>query len=262
MKKRSLLAAVAMLLVAILAATGTTYAWFTEANAEPKATIQMGVAKGSSLQISLKPSSDYKSVLGATDFTNAGITFESWKDFSTNTADFAKDAPVFYSETYDAEGLVNGYVTDDTVQKVTIYFRSTESEGVVLTSNAGIAFPSGTSTNLAAATRVAVDSNGANTTALHTILAQADADATVSGTVNSTTTAEGSYEAKAISKLAADETVVVNLNQTASADGYYYGSATFYLFVEGTKAENGDLAGATNITATLAFTQPALNAEP
>lgn len=249
MKKRSLFVATAMLLVAVIVATSATYAWFTTANTA-SATVEMQVATGSSLQISLSDGSEYKSALTSEEILAkmASPTSTIWSDFSTTTDEFEKTTPAFYSEEYDQNtGLISGYKVDDTVSKVTIYFKSTSSADVKLTSTLDFA---NASTTLQNATRIAVDSNKTTDAALHTFFAN------VAGDTTNTVDAEGADTAnKYTSVNFSNATAVVKMIDTGSNDGYFYGSATFYFFIEGTQADNGALANASTIEATLSFTQ-------
>ena len=248
MKKRSLLVATAMLLVAVIVATSATYAWFTTANTA-SATVEMQVATGSSLQISLD-GSEYKSALTSEEILAkmASPTSTIWSDFSTTTEEFEKTTPAFYSEEYDPNtGLISRYKADNTVSKVTIYFKSTSSHDVKLTSTLDFA---NASTTLRNATRIAVDSNKTTEAALHTFFAN------VAGDTTNTVDADGADAAnKYTSVNFSNATAVVKMIDTGSNDGYFYGSATFYFFIEGTQADNGALANASTIEATLSFAQ-------
>ncbi len=253
MKKRSLFAATAMLLVALLVATGTTYAWFTST---PKATaeIQMGVATGSSLEISATADSGYKSYLNAAEL---GIdTGDIWSDYSTNTTDFANGT--FYTDQYDSTtGLLSGY-EEGTPCKVTIYFRSTSAEGVILTTGTGITKVDTTKQTIQDNARVGIISNGAGTTKVATILANGAAateDETITGTA--LTANAGTYD---YVSLGSYSTAVVSLNPTVAADGFYYGQADIYFWLEGPNVSNGDLSASDALTTKFVFTQASLAA--
>ncbi len=122
MKKRSLLVAVAMLLVAILAATGTTYAWFTQSKTATT-TLSMNVASGSSLEISTAASgAAWTSFLDQSSLTALG---SGWKDYSYD----AENTTFYKAATFDSVDTSKAltYTAGKPIATQTIYFRSTDN---------------------------------------------------------------------------------------------------------------------------------------
>lgn len=234
MKKRSLLVATAMLLIALLVATGTTYAWFTGAS-EAKTNVSMAVAQGQTLEIS-KDGINWVSTLDLFDS-------KYWKDFSTNSTDVATNQ--YYTKVTANESTeITGYelANVETTQK--IYFRSTKADAVKMTGT--IAF-----TTAQSATYHNELIDYARVTMGGKIFA--DAAKTVNNTIAGTTLADntGSYETVKIGT--GDSVCTLALN---SNTGYYEGEAFLTCWIEGTLADNGNVNGLTsNLDAKLTFAQ-------
>ncbi len=249
MKKKSLLAATAMLLVALLAATGTTYAWFTQ-TASAKASISMNVKRGTSLEISLDEV-NWKSSLSADDISPKIAGEQMWADFSTN-ANAIKDNQFYKANINTGTSDITGYALGQPAN-VTIHFRSTESGDVIFESGTEIK-PSSfatTQSNLIQWSQIAVDDLSADE---NTVI-YSNSSNTATKAVNGTTTdaVSGTYTSTALVN-----GVVVKMAKNAQDDGYYYGTATFYFFIEGTETGNGDVNGigdAAQILASLVFKQ-------
>ncbi len=207
MKKRSLLAATAMLLIAVLAATGATYAWFSDIK-EAKAQVEMGVSAGSSLEISADESvwSAYLDESSLTDLNG-----KTWTDLSTT------DCGTFYSETRDTTNaaVITGYESATPVA-TTIYFRSTVAGDITVTGAFG-------THDVKEALRTAIK-DGNEVTIL------ADGAQTINTAITGTAV-DATAGTQTALDIAADNTVV---KMTDNGDGYYKGSATFYFWVEGT----------------------------
>lgn len=235
MKKRSLFVATAMLLVAVLVATGATYAWF---NSVDKATaeISMGVASGNALQISGTDSDNWVSNLTTADFDT--LTGKKWMDFST------VDGTNFFSDTYETDedgqetSVLAGYKADTSVASATVNFRaSAAGKKISLTSSVTNA------ADLATHVRIAVGGKifAATGTAYNGVPAEGDvADVTL----------------QEVTPIAfAEATDIATLESIKAADGYYHTSATFYFWVEGTTCSNAMLESVVNdIVANLTFT--------
>lgn len=239
MKKRSLLVATAMLLVAILAATGATYAWFN-GNTAAKSTIDMGVANASSLEIS-SGSSGWKSVLSNTDLGIDGT--KSWSDFSTT------DLTTFYSDVYsgDENTIPSGYKVDNGVISVDINFRSTEEGDVKIAATSSLTAKDGTTANTKVAPALRVGLNGGNGAKIF-----ATAAGSYDNAVDSTTTNTGTQTWSAINN---SETIAAVKMTQNSETGYYEGTATFYFWVEGPLCNNSMTTASTTANASLVFEQ-------
>lgn len=243
MKKRSLLAATAMLLVALLVATGSTFAWFTSTSTA-KASVSMGVATGSSLEISNDRGTTWKSSI-----TYAPEEGELWQDFSTN-----EDAlGTFYKATFEDDSVeISGYETG-TPASVTLNFRSTKSSPILLKGSiADQAFET-TQDDLVKWSEIVVKDNtdGGRGTQIFSNNTNIPTKAIVHEGENNYTT-DGTYTTTALTT----STEIVEL--TDGNDGYYYGAATFYFFIEGTETDNGDINGigdTAKILANLNFAQ-------
>lgn len=226
MKKRSLLVATAMLLVAVLAATGATYAWFTSISAA-KTNISMGVQTASSLEIS-KDGVNWVSYLDAEDL---GLTGASWSDHSTVngidffTKEFYTDAEI--EADADLAGQIKEFKESDP-STTKIYFRSTEPEDVIF--NDGSLTQTGSKVNKSEALRVSVGEGKIYANSAVTADAAIKAAGAVDGDVYGTQTANA---------IAGGNIVAL----TEGADGYYYGNADFHFWMEGTKSTNANAGG-------------------
>ncbi len=246
MKKRSLLAAVAMLLVAILAATGTTYAWFTS-QSNAKAEISMSVSQGTSLEFKTDAMESY---VNSANATQLGLSAASWADFSTNNTDNK-----FYTKTtttVDGNQEITGYELG-TPASVTLHFRSTNANDVLVKSNSSITFPTVNATYpvALAGARVTVTNDAKGT--IHFATA---ANTNVAG-IGSTSTlgAEGAfeYDTKAIN---AEDVAIIDLSEEVNSEGFYTGTATFSFWIEGRQVNNEHITAlAENLVATLVFSQ-------
>ena len=227
MKKRSLFVATAMLLVAVLVATGATYAWFNSSTSA-NANITLDVSDAASIEIS-GDGDIWKTALTEDDLTIAGDGI--WTDLSTTDTQFA--SANFFSETYDDAGVLVDTAYTDANLKVAaakIYFRSTEA-GDITMSNGSLKAGLNTvtdSANLIKALRVGINDDA--TTAASQIFATTaavndKAIAAADGT-------KGNQTTKAVNAA----TVIVDMTDTADANGYYTGSAIFYFWVEGSDA--------------------------
>lgn len=246
MKKRSLLAATAMLLVAVLAATGATYAWFQESKVA-SATVEMSVASASTLEISLDKVT-WVSVLDADDLFEGNA--HTWSDFSTTNG---KD---FFTETYETgTTTLNGYEAGTVAMNDVIYFRSTSEDAIKFGVSSKLEhIVDGTSkAAIPAALRFSVqDVNGANTKIYSTTGATIKG-VTEAGDGVTTANIDTLHRADQASNVVGGAANVVTLKAPDAADGYYYGEATFTFWIEGTMA-NANNAGGT-AKATLIFEQ-------
>ena len=233
MKKRSLFVATAMLLVAVLVATGATYAWFSAEKDTANTNIVLGVDDVDSLQISADKSI-WKSTLRATDFDVASNSVKwsdsKWVDLST------VDGVSFFEEQYDADGAMLDTYADANAKAVVakVYFRSTKSDNVVFQSGklaCAVEGSANTTWNLDSALRVAVVQND-NSSAIY---------ANTATTLNSAIKAAD--EKAQQSAIAFADAVVVDLSDAPNAQGFYEGEATFKFWVEGTdeNCTNGNL---------------------
>ncbi len=247
MKKKSLLAATAMLLIAVIAATGATFAWFTSIS-QATSTFNMGVATGASLEISTD-TGDSKTWGNSATIAPAGAV---WQDLSTpgNAATFI--AADLENNTSGSASSVNAY-KEGTAFKVTIYFRSNTSEDVTFDANTLVkAATGGTAhaTLLSAARILVVDVNASNKVTIY-----GNGDARTSKAVIDTDGTDGTYNV--VSYTATTPVVVTMEDTVTNADGYYHGQADFYFFIEGTLAFNEHLIGlsAEGLTTDLFFKQ-------
>ena len=244
MKKRSLFVATAMLLVAVLVATGATYAWFVSVQ-EAKASIEMSVANGESLEISNKAKADgaiWKTSLTEDDFAN----MTGWIDLSTNDDELG----TFYTEKYEIEGAANtisGYEASGNVAYCTIYFRSSKPGTVKAT---GALSGEGLSANLLKALRVGVAGDAEK---IYATAADVNNKAIGAADVTDEKVADVEGTATQTTALITASNDVVTL--TDGGDGYYYGDATFYFGVEGTKCLNSDSAADLMAKASFIFAQ-------
>ncbi len=226
MKKRSLLVATAMLLVAVLAATGATYAWFTSISSATT-NISMGVQTASSLEISAD-GTNWVSYLDAEDL---GLTGLNWSDHSTvNGKDFFTKS--FYSDTeIEADASLAGQIkefVESAPVSTTIYFRSTESGDVIF--NSGSLTQTGSKANKSAALRVSVGENKI----------YANADTTLNAAISAEGAATGSVYGAQTAKAITGGNVVALAD---GGDGYFKGQATFTFWMEGTDSSNANAGG-------------------
>lgn len=249
MKKRSLLVATAMLLVAVIVATSATYAWFTNVS-DATATVAMGVSSGSSLEISFFPD-------GGTEGWKSSLSLAGdalWKDASAGIKSDETALGNLYTATY-ADGTTDqiGYALASGVYSKTIYFRSNKPQDVIIASGS-ITAPNTVKDTLVKYAQILVKDNKLDLPVPANIFANeanTSTKAIVGTTLDDNT---GTYTAKALGS----GTVIVNLDETVQTDGYYHGSATFYFYIEGTETSNADLVGLKgNISASLTFSQHA-----
>lgn len=220
MKKRSLLAATAMLLVAILAATGATYAWFSSAKTA-YTNVNMSVSAGSSLEIR-----DITAGESGAWKTTVDITTGTWVDRSTNDTEF----PTFYKALgMDTGNVPTGYATTDEIKKVTLQFRSPVS-GDVSFLNSSISVEDAGNANLLNTLRVGITGKA------NKIFGNAEMNLTDAINGTATTNVTGTQTVNAIST----KTAIVAMSQSEIDDGdsYFYGKADFYFWVEGTDCDN------------------------
>lgn len=227
MKKRSILAATAMLLVAILAATGATYAWFTQKDLA-RTDIEMKVATASSLEISVNDAdAAWVSYLTAADFELD--TNDTWADHSAvdNASELVFFNEQYYSETEIAAnpayaGKIKNYASSAPVS-ITIRFRSTNDKPISLLNST---LTPKDNTLILEHLRVAINNNiyGNNDGSYDKAIADA---AGATGTQT----------------WAAIETAQITPWGEKQADGYYYGNATFYFWVEGPLCTNAMATG-------------------
>lgn len=220
MKKRSLFVATAMLLVAVLVATGATYAWFNS-NTTTSAVINLGVADAATLEIStdaLKVNYEltWKTAIDTEDFGFDANT--KWSDYSTNDTDILEQK--FYTDKYDAEGVLSGFENSGVPVSQVVHFRSTEAGDIYF--NAAATLTSSNNTN--SFLRVAIVQNNDAT-----ILANdSDADTDcVNGAALSDVTGKQSLTN-------VSDTNKKLVTMTKGTGDYYEGSATFYFWLEGT----------------------------
>lgn len=235
MKKRSLFVATAMLLVAVLVATGATYAWFTGLSTA-STTIEMGVANGDSLEISVD-NATWKTALTEADFDS--LDGKTWTDLSTINAELG----TFYDETYDATQTttINGYqVAAGKVASCTVYFRASKA-GIVELQNGTLSGVEGT---LLKALRVGVDGDANN------IMAQEAT--TINDAIQASDLTDGDAVGSGEQVATAFGTATQIVTLTASGE-YYTGSAIFYFWVEGTEAENKDTKEGLKAKAAMTF---------
>ena len=241
MKKRSLLAATAMLLVALLVATGTTYAWFTS-KSTASTSISMDVAKGTSLEIRKQGTENWSSYL---DTSSLGLSNLQWLDMSTATGKgfFTKETST------DANGVqtITGYKEGAPVS-VTIEFRSTENIPVTVTGALSFATESANTShaNILNNARVTVTSGSITK---HFATSAGTIVNTIKETAAVADEQDGTYDTTIIT--ADTETV-----QLTKDGNYYKGSATFSFWIEGTKTDNSDITDlASALNATFTFKQ-------
>lgn len=252
MKKRSLFVATAMLLVAVLVATGATYAWFTSVS-KATTTVQMSVSGGESLEISTDKSNGWKTSLNNVTLWGEGVT-KTWIDASTDNAGVAGGN--FYSEKYENatnETIITGYAQENGVASVTINFRATKAGKVVF---GDCDFD--TNSNLLDAVkdslRIGVQ-NTTDTSCTKIVATKAITDGTcvAAADVNDSVVDNAPTTGKqnAVTFATAGDVVVLD----DVVDGYYTSSATFYFWVEGTTCDNLDLIGSnlSNILTSLQF---------
>lgn len=247
MKKRSLLVATAMLLVAVIVATSATYAWFTNVG-DATATVEMGVSSGSSLEIAFAAD-------GGTEGWKSSLSLEDatlWKDASAGIKSEEEALGNLYTATYtDSSTTQTGYALASDVYSKTIFFRSNKPQDVIIKSG-NISAPNTVKNTLVQYAQILVKDDELDVPA-NIFANQANTSTTaIVGTALSDNT--GKYTAKTLGS----GTVIVNLDETVETDGYYHGSATFYFYIEGTETSNADLVGlAGNISASLTFSQHA-----
>ncbi len=229
MKKRSLIVATAMLLVAILAATGATYAWFTS-QSEAKATIQMGVAQGQTLDISATGTEG--TWVASLDNEDLSISTAKWADYT-----YVEDE--FYTKTtttVDGQVQVNGKTTGTPVS-AKVYFRSTIPGDVTVARNFSFVNSATGYDRILDYARVSVLQN--------TTMTHLSRNASTFSKTDTASSLSPNYETKA------NATITL-----AKSGNYYTGEATFYFWLEGTELTNIDVSGFTDqLLATLTFSQ-------
>ncbi len=241
MKKKGIFAATAMLMVAIIAAVGATYAWFTTVSSATS-TISMGVQDGSSLEISSDNSN------WASSYTYEGNSI--WKDSS-----IGGDLTTFYRPVFqDGTTTISSY-EQDTVASVVLYFRSTSSSDITMSGNIAAVDFTTEQGDLIKWAQILVD-DGNDTANAKANAVYSNTSQTANNTIvgEQTSNNNGTYTTKALSATNA----IIKMSETANDDGYYTGSATFYFFIEGTQTDNGDINGIgenAQIKATLTFAQ-------
>ena len=223
MKKRSILAATAMLLVAILAATGATYAWF-QSKDQARTDISMKVATASSLEIS-KDNVNWVSYLDNTSF-NLDDT-KVWSDRSAADAAQEAAALTFYSEVYYSDpeiaatpslaGQIKEYQELAPV-KTTVYFRSTKNDAIKLT---GSTIDSDTNDIIKPHLRVAFGKQ-----------IMSSVGGSINSAIKDTAGTTGAQTWTAI-----NDTEFTPWGQQ-NGDGFYYGQVDIYYWVEGTTCTN------------------------
>lgn len=234
MKKRSLIVATIMLLVAVITATGTTYAWFTS-QSTAKTTVSMKVAEGKTLEISTAANGTWKFALSNEDFNITGSNM--WKDYTYTSTGFATKS---YSVNEAGEETW-GSDTSSRPVNVTVYFRSTASGNVKVTNALSFSDADNNSTygEVYENARVTVQDG---TTYTHL--------ATTSGEFNEVDTGR-----TGLTQAYSTVNTYATVSMTKDGD-YYTGSATFYFWIDGVITENTDIVDlADNLVASLSFTQ-------
>lgn len=254
MKKRSLFVATAMLLVAVLVATGATYAWFNGSN-EAEANIVMKVSGAEVLEMQVNGQGPWYTSL---DNNKLGIdTTEVWKDFSVTDDGFA--TPSFYYDEYtDGSTEPTSFALAQTTglypQKVTIKFRALQQGNVAInTSSLLNAYVPGNqnvdNAELTAALRLGIQGtklDNESVVDLNQIFAK-DAVQIEDAIAGTTTSAKGEQNAL-------DINAQTNFVYLGTQDGEYYtGEATFYFWVEGTECDNTMVEVDNEATAELDF---------
>ncbi len=239
MKKRSLFVATAMLLVAVLVATGATYAWFTSVS-KATANLSMDVANGESLEFSIDG--------GNTWHTSLTKAFEDkqWNDISVvddNFANTTEAVPTFYTKTLEqGTATITGY-EEDQPAKVEISFRASKAGSVVMTGSMA-------STDAALEDKLnATLRFGVFGTALKQIYANGTTtsyDEAISGTALAD---EGTQTWKNLPTTGTTEKIV----ELTFADNYYTGSTNFYFWVEGPLVYNSYTNDSTTAAVALTF---------
>ena len=220
--KRSLIVSIAVLCVCALSLTAASFAWFTSSQTAKIDTLNMEVTARTSLQIRVgnTANAEWKSVLQAADFENAGFYNSAaiLNDASTN------DMGTWITAEYDADNNTFNFF-DDRATKITktnveghymelpVEFRATEATDVIVTS--GSLKVTSTKTGLEPALRMGFNNKIHNTNAA----------------------AEATYQP------VSGEEAAVTLNTLANSsictlgamqdDGYCYGTATIYVWIEG-----------------------------
>ncbi len=240
MKKRSLLVATVMLLVAVLAATGTTYAWFT-GNSTAKTTITMNVATGKTLEIK-----------GDADSSSWGFNLEN-KDFTTLSGgsiweDFTViEGDLFRTKTYsvDDSGVETwGVDTSKAPVKITLNLRSTSSTDVTVKNvlTYGNASNNTTWATTLGAARVSLAVTDAESKTTYTHFSNTP------GTFNSNDTKTSLTQSY--------KTVESGTIELTKNGNYYTATVDFYFWIDGVIASNTDIVDLTDsLLAQLSFEQ-------
>ncbi len=244
MKKRSLFVATAMLLVAVLVATGATYAWF-QSLGSAKTTISMNVANGDSLEISATGEA-WVSTLTQADFTS--LNGKIWTDLST------VDCETFFSEEYptDAEGNItsinpDAFVEDGSVASILVYIRSSKTGMVKLTST----LDAGANSLLNPTLRMGVKAKDAAAATIYSTTGTA-----YKGVKDDIENTDAAYGDVAPVIIAGEKDLYDLTAADQQSDGYYYTAATFYFWIEGTQCTNAMIAeAAEQAVASLTFAQ-------
>ncbi len=220
--KRSLIASIAVLCVCALSLTAASFAWFTSSQTAKIDTLEMNVTARTSLQIRVgnTANAEWKSVLQAADFVNAGFynTAAILNDVSTN------DMSTWVTATYNAD--TNSYtfksgeaskVTSSSAEghymELPVEFRATEQTDVTVTS--GSLKVTSTKTGLEPALRIGFNDKIHNT------------NSAAEATYQPVTGAEGAVTLNTLAN-----SVIATLGAMQD-DGYCYGTATIYVWIEG-----------------------------
>lgn len=215
MKKRSLFVATAMLLVAVLVATGATYAWFEADTGAASTTISMSVDEASKLQLSV----DSINWTTSLDQDDLYATDSVWSDYTTTAADILKND--YQNDQYDEDGAMTLVDADLTTSRL-VYFRSPVAGNVTIDATNNLF--SGNGGAIVKCARVSfgdlVDENNIDNAQSYKAFAGAD---------------EGTDDLDVITS--GDNAVVV-VTMTKAADDFYYGYAYVNAWLEGTDEAN------------------------
>ncbi|MBQ3094574.1 MAG: hypothetical protein IJC52_05310 [Clostridia bacterium] len=137
--KRSLIVSIAVLCVCALSLSAASFAWFTNSKAAKIDTLNMSVTARSSLQIRIQGTEEWKSVLNATDFINAGkyVNGAILNDASTadgslwTTATFNPDT--LQHEFHEGAEAISSTKTEGHYLMLPVEFRATDSKDVIVT---------------------------------------------------------------------------------------------------------------------------------
>lgn len=238
MKKRSLFVATAMLLVAVLVATGATYAWFTNVQSA-SANLSMSVASGESLEFSIDG--------GETWHTSLTEALEGkWSDFSVTDANFAESnatAPGFFTKIYDQEtNLITGYTADTAPVKVTVNFRASKAGNVLMSGN--MKSTDAAHTNLDSTLRLGA--YGAD-------YKQIFANPTNTSYAEAINDAQGAIGTQTWANIPAAGTQGAAIAKLVANGDYYTGATELYFWVEGPLVFNSYTTDATTAAVALTF---------